>query len=350
MKRIKEGRSTDDIPNTARFVAGRYQFSRLSDNVVNGIEASVDWSSLPDHVFRSGVLPMQASSGCPYNCAFCNLIRSDSKIISIKPIDTIIEELKAVSSHGVRYIRFVDDNFRLGKLDLKEFCQRLLEECIQVQWMVMTRVSTLEYMDAELLRRAGCLEVALGLESADAQILRNMNKKSDPTKYRPVIRKLLASGINCTCYFLFGFPGETDDTALGTREFIKSIEFPELDGLLSWDLYLFFLSPLSPIYEIQMREKYGLRGFLDQWKHKTMDSQRAKEHIEAAYMELENSCQLSRGDNLDMLQSLSPRQRKKFSITRYKLAKAARKNQIRKEDILTSFENIIKTVKSRKDD
>jgi hypothetical protein len=99
-----------------------------------------------------------------------------------------------------------------------------------------------------------------------------------------------------------------------------------------------------------MREKYGLKGFLNEWKHKTMDSQRAKEHIEAAYMELENSCQLSRGDNLDILQSLSPHQRKKFFITRYRLAKAARKNQIRKEDILTSFENIIQTVKPNKGD
>ena len=344
MRRIKEDLSINDIPNTASFVDGKYHFTRLSDHVLKGIEAPVDWRSLPDHIFRSGVLPMQASSGCPYNCAFCNLIRSDSKIISIKPMDRIIEELKAVWSRGVQYVRFVDDNFRLGKPDLKEFCQHLLEESVEIKWMMMTRVSTLKDVDAELLRRAGCLEVALGLESADEQILLNMNKKADLTTYRPVVRKLLAAGINCTCYFLFGFPGETDDTALRTRDFIKSIEFPELDGLLSWDLYTFFLSPLSPIYEVHMREKYGLTGFLDEWKHKTMDSQRAKEHIEAAYMELENSCQLSRGDNLEILHSLSPHRQKEFSIKRYRLAKAARQNQIRKEDILASFENIIRKV------
>jgi hypothetical protein len=73
-----------------------------------------------------------------------------------------------------------------------------------------------------------------------------------------------------------------------------------------------------------------------------MDSKRAMEHIEAAYLELENSCQISRGDNLDILLSLSPHQRKNFPITRYRLAKAARKNQIQKQDILTAFAKVLK--------
>ena len=340
LKRIKKNQSWDNLPNTARFVGKNYHFTKRIDDVSNAGEVHIDWKALPDAIFRSGVVPMQASKGCPYRCAFCNFIK-DRRMIFRKPVKRIVDELKAVSHRGVRYVRFVDDNFRLGSPNLNSFCQRLIDEGIKVRWMSMIRANTLRDVDVELLRRAGCIEVQLGLESADPQILRNMNKKATPTLYARVVKKVLAAGINCSCYFLFGFPGETDETALRTREFIKSIEHPELEGLLSWNLFTFGLAPLSPVYELEMREKYELTGYMDDWKHSTMDSQQAKEHAKKAFLELENSCPIYRGDNLNILLSLAPHQRKNFFITRHKLLKSTLKGEVNKDHIIQSFTKIL---------
>jgi radical SAM superfamily enzyme YgiQ (UPF0313 family) len=167
-----------------------------------------------------------------------------------------------------------------------------------------------------------------------------MNKDANPTLYAEVVRKLLAVGIDCSCYFIFGFPGETEDTAVRTREFIKSIEHPELEGSLSWSLFLFIFSPMSPIYESEMKKKYGLTGYMQNWKHRTMDSNKGRELILETFLDLENSGPIYRGDNLDMIRNLTPHQRKKFVATRQKLSKSAMQNRLEKDDIIKSFTKI----------
>jgi radical SAM superfamily enzyme YgiQ (UPF0313 family) len=245
--------------------------------------------------------------------------------------------MKAVAKRGVRYVWFVDDNFRLGKSDLDGFCRHLLNEGVETRWMTMIRADKLEDVDVDLLRRSGCIEVQLGLESADPRILSNMNKRADPEVYARVVERLLEAGINCSCYFIFGFPGETNETAYRTRSFIRRIEHPELDGSLSWSLIPFSVVPMSPIYELDMRKRYGLEGYLRDWRHHTMDSEEAKFHAREALSELDQSSPIFRGDNLDMLLGLGARQRKRFLITRHRLSKSALKHELEKGEIVREF-------------
>lgn len=336
LKRIKRDRPIDDLPNSARLEGKDYSFTRQVDDVSKADEVFVDWKALPDALFQSGVVPMQASNGCPYNCAFCNF-EKDRRLMCIKPVAQLTAELEAVSSRGARYVWFVDDNFRLGSGNLNDVCQRFIDEGLHTRWMSFVRASSLENVDAELLRRSGCIEVQLGLESAHPQILHNMNKKMDPAMYAEVIRKLLAAGINCSSYFIFGFPGETGETARCTREFIRSIEHPELEGTLTWSIFPFMLAPLSPIYEPEMRRRYELTGYMQNWKHKTMDSDEARKHVMRTFFELENSGIIYRDDNQDILLGLTPSQRKRFATQRHRLSKLASKGQLDREDIVNSF-------------
>jgi p-methyltransferase len=339
LRRIKQDRSIDDLPNSAHLEGENYVINKQIDDIPKAGDIVIDWELLPKTIFKSGVAPMQASNGCPYKCAFCNFTK-DRQIIFIKPIDQIVDELKTLSNHGVRYVRFVDDNFRLGRHDLNQFCKKLIDENLQIRWMSFIRASTLKKVNIELLRRSGCIEVQLGLESADPQILRNMNKKATPELYAGVVGKLLAAGINCSCCFLFGFPGETEESSLRTREFIKSIEHPRYDGILTWSIFPFILAPLAPIYENESRKKYGLTGYMQNWKHNTMDSNKAWEEVKKVFLELDNSGPIYNGDNLDMLFDLDPSKRKKFVTIRHRLSKLAMKHPLKKQDIIQAFNEV----------
>ena len=69
----------------------------------------------PHCIFSSGGLPLQASKGCAYRCACCNFAR-DHRLMFEKPVSELVDELKAVSNRGIRYVWFVDDNFeRFGR-------------------------------------------------------------------------------------------------------------------------------------------------------------------------------------------------------------------------------------------
>jgi len=340
LDRVKNNKSLGHMPNTARLKGKTYEFQSRIDDITDSGSFHVDWDCLPDDIFKSGVVPMQASAGCPYKCAFCNFTK-DRRLTFVKPLDEIINELKAVKKRGVRYVWFVDDNFRLGSPDLNEVCRRFIDEDLNLRWMSFVRAGTLKNVDIELLRRAGCIEVQLGLESADTQMLRNMNKKARPAMYASVIPELLAAGINCSCYFIFGFPGETRETISRTCDFIQSIEHPELDGLLSWSIFPFILSPLSPIYESANRQPYGLKGYLHKWEHATMNSEEAKAHVLEAFLNLKNSGPIYRTDNQDILSDLTPSKRHQFEALRHSLAKAALKNPLEFSKVdISIFERI----------
>ena len=337
LQRIHLNRPVDDLPNTVRFDGNRYLFSEQKDTIFDNLNTSIDWKSLPEKIFRSGVIPLQTSKGCPFKCAFCNFTK-DRRLMFIKSLDRLVEELKAVSARGVRFVRFTDDNFRHGKGNLNTLSRRIIKENIPVKWMTMVRASALEGVDFKLLKESGCIEVLLGLESADPRILENMNKKASPKLYARVVKQLLAAGIDTSCYFLFGFPGETSETVQRTLDFIKHIEFPELPGTLSWALFPFSLAPLSPVYEPEMRRKYGLTGYMDQWRHRTMASTEVMGHISQVFSDLEHSCPMYRNDNLTMLHNeLLPADRKRLFLARHRLSKRAIEDNLSEAEIIEAF-------------
>lgn len=336
LRRLKGGGQTGELPNTARLSGNRYLFSRRVEEPGDGEEAAIEWAELPDAVFNSGVVPLQASMGCPYNCAFCNFIK-DRRLNRIRPVEAVVSDMKTIARRGGRYVWFVDDNFRLGRRGLSDLCRRFIEEDLPLKWMSFMRADALLDEDMELLKRAGCQEVQLGIESADPQILQNMNKGVAPSTYHTVLKRLRSVGINCSCYFIFGFPGETEQSAQRTRTFIKTHDRMDLEGHLALSLFPFILSPLSPIYAPKARETYALSGYMNQWTHRTMDSDQALLEIQRTFMEMENAGAIYRGDNQDMLSLLPSGRRKAFHATRQALAKAALEGPLTREAAAAAF-------------
>jgi len=320
-------------------------FKKLSiperiEDVSKSENLTINWESIPRRIFKTGVVNIQASVGCPYKCEFCNFIK-ERQFTYIKPLDALIKEIKTIINYGVQYIRFVDDNFRLGRPDLNEVCKRFIREGINIKWMSFLRASTIKKTDLNLLKKAGCMEVQIGIESADIHVLDNMNKKADPQMYKEVINNLLSHGINCSCCFVVGFPGETIDSYNRTIEFIESIPQETHTGLFYWSIYPFFFAPLSPVYEPSKREKYELSGYMDKWKHMTMDSTEAKLLVKNAFLNIKRSSPIYSGDNINMLMELPLNKRKEFFLKRHELAKLSIANRLDREQIYNIFSEIV---------
>jgi p-methyltransferase len=337
---IRDNKGFDDIPNSARQMDDAFQFSKRVDDTTGPQNYPIDWSTLPDTIFKSGVVPMQASNGCPFSCAFCNFTKS-RRLTWVKSVEQIVAEMKAIAARGARYVWFVDDNFRLGRGDMEAVCRRFIDEGLNLYWMTFIRASTLENIDPVLLRQAGCINVQLGLESADLQVLKNMNKRATPELYDRVLKKLLKAGIDCSCYFIFGFPGETEDSAQRTRDFINAHGHSAYEGTLCWSMFPFMLAPLSPIYESAARKKYGLSGYMHKWEHATMNSDQAREQILKAFFEIENSGPIYRGDNQNIIRLLEPAGRRKFYAARHKLSKMTLTSPPDTDKMLQSFKQVL---------
>jgi radical SAM superfamily enzyme YgiQ (UPF0313 family) len=341
LDQLRNGEALTGIPDTAwRDKDGEYVFGPKGVDQQEQPEDHIDWDSLPDHLFASGVIPLQASSGCPYSCAFCNFVMDKHRTYA-KSIDNIIAEMTAVARRGVKYVWFVDDIFRLGRHDLDKVCEAMIAANLDMKWMTLIRADTVAGVDFDLLHRAGCVELQFGLESADPEVLAAMNKRADPDTYRTAVQGAMTAGINVSAYFVIGHPGETKESLERTIAFIKEIQYPDLPGSLSWSIYPFLLVPLSPIFEPKQRAHYQLEGYMGNWAHSTMDVKTAIQGIKRAVLALEDSAPVFRTDNLAMLEELTPLQRKAFFSARLKLAKLAATGHSDTETVRRTFADVL---------
>jgi anaerobic magnesium-protoporphyrin IX monomethyl ester cyclase len=339
IRRAREGLPVAGLPNTARWDGGAYAFAQRSEEPPRDEDLRIGWRELPKEIFETGVANVQASIGCPFHCQFCNFVK-ERRFTFVKPLGMLVDELLEVQERGVRYVRFVDDNFRLGRGDLDEVCRRFIESGIRMKWMSFIRASTLEGADLDLLRRAGCIEVQMGIESADPTVLENMRKQADIGMYSRVIERLLSAGISCSCCFVVGFPGETADSVRRTIDFIESIPKEHHEGVFYWSIFPFYLGPLSPIYEPGNRKRYGLSGYMQDWRHDTMDSATAREAVLGAFRRIEKSGPIYSNDDLDELARLEPRDRIEFTRIRHALSKRAFGAEPSASDIAQAFAGV----------
>jgi p-methyltransferase len=339
VKGIVRGEPVDAMPNIAYY--------RNQELVINPIEkepfekVAIDWRNLPQHVYSNGVLNIQASNGCPYKCRYCNFVK-DPRATFVRPVDAIVDDMVQLQKKGIKYVRFVDDNFRLGKPDLKKVCEKFIEAGVALKWMSFMRIDTLIGFDLDLLKRSGCVEVQLGLESAHPVMLEKMNKNVNANHYYPVIRNLMRHGINVSTMFIIGFPGETPETAKTTIDFIKSIDFEDAPGYFTWSLFSFGVLPLSPIYPESQRTESNLRGYFLKWRHDSMDAATARSIIDKAYHEIDRTSPAYTGDNLDLLYGLPPNKRREFLLTRHRLSKLALEKELISEDLVSAFSACLK--------
>lgn len=157
------------------------------------------------------------SRGCPYDCSFCGAARSANpgEGWRMRAPGSILRELDELrEQHEVDAVRFVDDLF-LAHPRFMDHCLSLFERegvADRLVWDATGRINVLSRASDELfdlMVRAGCREVALGVESGSERVLGYMGKRITPAMTESVVRRLTERGIKVKGYFILGFPTET---------------------------------------------------------------------------------------------------------------------------------------------
>lgn len=173
------------------------------------------------------VAPIVTTRGCPFGCTYCAAKVINGRGFRSRSIDNIIAEIKYLQDKfGIKEIHIEDDNFTLMKPRVMDFCRRLKEERIFIDWACPNGVR-LDTLDEELLltmEEAGCYSFAVGIESGSPKILQDM-KKGTALETMIEKTKLIASvsKIRMTGFFIMGYPSETKDDMEKTIELAKRL-------------------------------------------------------------------------------------------------------------------------------
>ena len=172
---------------------------------------------------RLPVMIMFATRGCPGRCTFC--YRTFRGLVRRRSARNIIEEIKILQrDYGIKEVAFYDDTFTLFKDVVKEFCDIIEREKIDLTWSCFTRV---DYIGEDLLRvmkKAGCHLILFGVESADEQILENINKRISLNQVVEAVRMARKIGIETRASFMIGNQGETEATIKKTIDFAIKLD------------------------------------------------------------------------------------------------------------------------------
>jgi radical SAM superfamily enzyme YgiQ (UPF0313 family) len=162
------------------------------------------------------------SRGCPFKCVFCNSSSIWLGKWRKRPVDDIITEIEYLLSHYKKKIFFFNDNsFNVDLNRVEDFCQALINRKIKIMWTTPVRPELITKPLAELMKKAGCYNVGIGVESANNRILQNINKQNTIENIQRGIRIFKEAGIEVLGQFVIGSPGDTIETVKQSLAFAK---------------------------------------------------------------------------------------------------------------------------------
>ena len=193
---------------------------------------------------------MISSRGCPYRCNWCAKPIYGNSFSLRAPNEVAYEMSVLKNQYGVEHIWFADDIFGLQARWVEDLAEKVEERNAAVPFKMQSRVDLISSATAQALRRAGCVEVWMGVESGSQKILKAMDKGTRVEQVVTARANLQREGIRA-CYFLqFGYPGENWDDIQQTVQLVRATRPDDVGISVSYPL------PGTKFYE-RVREQLG---------------------------------------------------------------------------------------------
>ncbi len=166
---------------------------------------------------------LEGSRGCPWSCHFC-LLEMYGRCYRKREPGLVLRDLEtAVEKHGARSGYFIDLEFTVHRALVEELCAFLIRKRYDFRWTCQTRLDTVEPEMLEKMKKAGCGLIHYGVESGSPRVLESINKRITLNRIREGMEMTRKAGIETACFFMFGFPGETDRDRRQTIEVARQL-------------------------------------------------------------------------------------------------------------------------------
>ena len=160
-------------------------------------------------------LDMLTGRGCAWgHCTYCLWVHTFIKgaVYNTRSVDNVIDELQFIAKEmpEIRSVMLQDDTLT------EERCREISEAKIasgnRLRWSCYCR-GNISRETLETMKRADCLNLHVGFESANADILRGVKKGVSRDRMTRFAQDAHAAGLRIHGDFAIGFPGETRQSA-----------------------------------------------------------------------------------------------------------------------------------------
>lgn len=165
-------------------------------------------------------IQIMTSRGCIAKCSFCVYPQTiHGWKYRMRSPENIADEFRWIVENmpEIREIGIEDDTFTGNQKRVIAFCEEIMARNVKIKWYCNVRVD-LKYETMKWMRKAGCVLVTVGYESANQKILDNINKKITREMILEFSKNTKKAGLLVHGCFMAGNRGDTRETL---RESLK---------------------------------------------------------------------------------------------------------------------------------
>lgn len=166
---------------------------------------------------------IETSRGCPLTCTYCRYHHLQ-KGVRVLPAEAAAGRVRQLRAAGAREIRFVDPTFN-ARADFTGLLERLVKINTdrKLGFFAELRADTLTPEQAELMAKARFIDVEVGVQSTNPNVLRAIRRPANIAQVERGIRLLTGAGVHVTLDLMYGLPEQTLDDVLGSIEWARSL-------------------------------------------------------------------------------------------------------------------------------
>ncbi len=185
--------------------------------------------------------------GCPFACSYCS--HAFGRTFRRHSTERIVEELRELKEqHNVKQVNIEADTLTINKKFVHELCRGMIDADLGLIWTCESRVDTIDEEMLGIMKKAGCWQMSLGVETGSQRLLDSIEKGLTKEKIRKAVHLARNAGIGIRGFFMLGLPSETIAESMETINFAKELD-PE------WAQFTVTIPfPGTPMYEQLVRQ------------------------------------------------------------------------------------------------
>ena len=187
------------------------------------------------------------SKGCTGNCTFCVNPYFYGKKVEYRAEKDVIKDILFFISKGIKYFSFEDADLCHNTQKLSDLSNLIIKNNLKIQFRAHSKASNIKQKNLELLKKAGCIKLDIGLESASCDVAKKCNKPVSCDKILECINLCKEYEIEPYILVMCGFPYETKTDINQTGDFLDLLKkmgvkfglsfFRPIPGSVDYDIY-----------------------------------------------------------------------------------------------------------------
>lgn len=173
-------------------------------------------------------LSLLTSRSCSYRCSFCNMKLVHGPHWRTRSPDNVVWEIdEIVNKYMAKHVFIMDDNFTFNPERAKMICDKIIQKGYRFCWNTPNGISV-KKMDielAKLMKRSGCANVCIAIESG-SEYIRNevINKRISNEEIVNAVKCFNSAKIPVGAFIVLGMPGEKKQHFEETVRFVKRLK------------------------------------------------------------------------------------------------------------------------------